>query len=92
MADERLLGARDGLVSGMLLIVRREIGQIKSRLSSMPTRWTRQRAPLLEQLERLTRMDRELDTSRRKCVDAWREQQAVEIISPLRPEPVNPIT
>jgi hypothetical protein len=89
-ADHRLLGARDGLVSGML-VIRREIGHIKTRLEWMPERWTKKRAPLLEALAMLQRMDAELDHRRRECSKAWHERMSIEIVSSNRPAPVNPI-
>lgn len=88
-ADHRLLGVRDGIVSGMF-VIRSEIGSVKSRLDSMPTHWTRRRAALLNTLAMLQRMDAELDHRRRETHEEWDRRKAVEIVSQNRPEPVNP--
>lgn len=86
--DARLLGARDGLVSGMLML-RREIGSVKNRLQGMPDHWTKKRASLLEILTMLQRMDAELDRHRHACAKAYRERQDVDIVSSNRPAPVD---
>lgn len=82
--DCRLLGARDGLVSAML-VVRREIGSLRARLGTMPRHWVRRRAKIEETLALLARVDADLDTRRKKCGVAWRERQSVEIVSGYRP-------
>lgn len=89
-ADHRLLGARDGLVSGML-VIRRELGHKREQLRMTPSHHVRKRAALQSIVDMLTRMDAELDCRRRECQQAWRERMSVEIVSANRPEPVNPI-
>ena len=89
-ADHRLLGARDGLVSGML-VIRRELGRKRERLRMTPAHHVRRRAALQETIDMLTRMDTELDYRRKECQQAWNERMSVEIVSTDRPAPVNPI-
>jgi len=89
-ADHRLLGARDGLVSGML-VIRRELGRMRERLRMMPAHHVRKRAALQSIIDMLARMDGELDHRRKECQQAWNERMSVEIVSTNRPAPVNPI-
>lgn len=89
--DDRILGARDGIVSGML-VIRRQIGALKSRRDYMPKHWTAKRARLNGVIEMLEHMDAELDCRRKECADAWRERQAVEIVSSLRPDFGKPLS
>lgn len=85
-ADHRLLGARDGIVSGML-VIRRELGAHRERLRLTPIAHVRKRAAIEATITMLSRMDAELDHRRRECADAWAQRQAVEIVSQYRPEP-----
>lgn len=90
MTDDRLLGARDGIVSGML-VIRREIGMHRERLRLTPQRHVRKIAALEDTLAMLRRMDEELDRRRRECHDAWQARKDVEIVDSNRPEPVERI-
>lgn len=80
----RLLGARDGIVSGMLA-VRRERGALLMRLRSVPAHHVRVRARLQEQIDLLTRIDGQLDLQRLECLDERNFRKSVEIVSPYRP-------
>lgn len=85
--DSRLLGARDGLVSAML-VIRRDLGGHRERLRLTPAHHVHKRAATEEIIAMLKRMDDELDRRRRECADAWRHRRDVEIVSSDRPEPV----
>ena len=85
--DYRLLGARDGLASAMV-VVRGRLGQYRSRLSSVPAAHVRVRADLQATIDLLVSIDADLDLRRRECAEAWRERQSIEIVSPYRPEPL----
>jgi hypothetical protein len=83
--SDRLLGARDGIVSAMI-VIRREIGKQNSRLRCISIKNTRQRSQIEAIVDLLLRLDAELDQRRSESATAWRERQDVEIVSSLRPD------
>lgn len=85
--DARLLGHRDGVVTAMLA-VRRRMGPVRETLRLTPTHHVKVLASAQRTLDMLQSLDDELDRRRRECREALRERQAVEIVSPHRPEPV----
>lgn len=88
--DARLIGHRDGIVTAMLA-VRRRIGPIKETLRRTPSHHVKILASAQHALDMLTKLDAELDQRRGETKQAMRDRQAVEIVSPYRPEPTTKV-
>lgn len=83
----RVLGHRDGIVTAMLA-VRRRMGPLKETLRLTPPHHVKVLASAQHTLDMLQSIDDELDRRRRETDGEKREREAVEIVSPLRPEPI----
>ena len=88
-ADIRILGARDGLVTA-LLAVRRELGPLLEWRRLTPAWQIKKIARLDEKIALLRRLEKQFDTARTECSEAYRARQAVEIVSPYRRSPPTP--